>query len=123
MEIARLHKGETHLRRDQRLRYEYLGKTDAQTQAMQIKHWVRVANSTVLTLVELGKELSYVIQDKLVDLGKKFTFYLEFMVGKAQSSTDSEHMSEVQLSLIANNLAGHGGLTCLNIFGQRTDNC
>ena len=114
VEITRHHTGETHLRRDQRWRYEHLGETNPITG--QVTHLVRDKHGRVLESVELEREIPKFINAELVDLGEKYPFYSDFLAGRDHMSTGPEKRLETQLSLITNYLAKHGNLAFLKSF-------
>ena len=48
-----------------------------------------------------------------MDIGVKYPFYHEFIAGRTSASTGPDDKAAIQLSLIANYLVKHGGLTFL----------
>ena len=114
VEITRHHKGEAHLRRDQRWRYEHLRETNPVTG--QVSHFVRDRRGRVLGTVELEREIPKFINAELVDLGEKYPFYSDFLAGRDHMSTGPEKRLETQLSLVTNYLVKHGNLTFLKSF-------
>ena len=80
MEILCHHRTERHLRRHQRWRYEHLRSVDPVTNKLQ--HRVRGRNGKLLSKIELARELPKFIHTELVDTGKRFPFYHDFVEGR-----------------------------------------
>ena len=114
VEITRHYSRETHLRRDQRWRYEHLGETNSVTG--QITHFVRDNTGKVLEEADLEREIPKFINADLVDLGEKYPFYHEYLAGRAHMSTGPAKRFEIQFGLIASSLAKHGNMAFLRSF-------
>ena len=98
-EIVRHYQSESHLRRDQRWRYEHLGR------CIKIigvtTHAVRGRDGHVLTALELEKEKPLFEFAPLMYIGPRFPFYEEHMAGVGGLSNPEDVRVSTQISLIA----------------------
>ena len=78
-EIIRHYQSDSHLRKDQRWRFEYLAKTNEITGVTS--HEVRGRDGHVLTPLELEREKPLFIDAPLVDIGDKYPFFDDYMAG------------------------------------------
>ena len=76
-EIVRHYQSEGHLRKDQRWRYEHLGKLDKISGTTV--HAVREKDGHILPAFELEKEKPLFETAPLVDISPRFPFYDEYM--------------------------------------------
>ena len=97
-EIIRHHQSEAHLRKDQRCRYEHLGKKDKITGV--IKHEVRVRDGHILTAMELEKEKLLFESAVLVDIGPKYPFYGEYLQRMGCNTTPADVRLGTQIYLL-----------------------
>ena len=97
-EIIRLFRYETHLRKDQRWKFEYLTKVNEVTGVTS--HEVRGKDGHILTPLELEKEKPLFIDAPLVDVGDKYPFYDEHMAGIGAFTNPTETRASMQISLI-----------------------
>ena len=113
-EILRHHSRETHLRKDQRWRYEYLYSVDP---VKRVKvHQVRGKDGKLLTPYQLEFELPLFINAPLVEIGQKLPFYDEYMAGTDYMSSSSSNRARVQLSVLAKFLPSSGDIEVLKSF-------
>ena len=64
-----------------------------------------------LTKTELAKELPKVIQVELVDIGKQFTFYDDFIQRRTTASVPPESRARTQLCMAADFIQSQGDLS------------
>ena len=91
-EIVRHYQSESHLRKDQRWRYEHLRRTDQLTGVVSYK--VRGKDGQVLTPFEIEKEKPLFENVPLVDIGCKYPFYDEYVtgIGSVTNTTELRHL-------------------------------
>ena len=111
MEILRHHRTEKHIRRDQRWRYEHLKSTDPVT--LKTQHRVRGRNGKILSKMELAKELPEFMNVELVDIGKRFPFYGDFVRGRTTPLITLESRARTQLSMVADFIQSHDDIAIL----------
>ena len=97
-EIIRHYQSESHLRKDQRWRFEHLRSVDKVTG--QLRHEFRGRDGHILTALELEKEKPLFENAVLVDIGDKHPFYDDYMAGVTSSSSFEEIRLCTQISLI-----------------------
>ena len=97
-EIVRNYQSESHLREDQRWRYEHLRRTDQVTGIVTKE--VRGKDGQVLTLFELEKEKPLFEDAPLVDIGCKYPFFDEYMAGIGSVTNPAEIRLAMQISLV-----------------------
>ena len=97
-EIIRHYQAESHLRKDQRWRFEHLRSVDKITG--QLRHEVRGRDGHILTALELEEEKPLFENAVLVDIGDKHPFYDDYMAGVTSSSSFEEIRLCTQISLI-----------------------
>ena len=110
-EIIRHYSSEGHLRRDQRWRFEHLGKVDKISG--NVIHSVRGRNGHILTPFELEKEKPLVESVPLVDIGPRFPFYDEYMSSAGGLTNFEDIRSGTQISLIGRFVPYFGDLATL----------
>ena len=110
-EILRNHWTETHLRKDQRWRYEYLYKIDSYTKAR-----IPQVRGKLLTPFQLALEIPKFKDVELVDIGGKLPFYDEYMAGADHMSSSSENRARIQISVLGRFLLTYGDMNILRIF-------
>ena len=111
LEILRNHRPEKHLRKDQRWRYEHLKSVPAVTGKVQ--HRVRGRNGKVLSKIELAKEFPHFIHAELVDNGKRFPFYDDFVKGTATTLVTPASRAKTQIHLVGDFVQHQGDLSVL----------
>ena len=116
VEILRHHRTEKHLRRDQRWRYEYLRSVDPVTG--KILHRVRGRNGKILSKVEMAQELPKFIHTELVDVGKRFPFYEDYLKGSTTALVTPLSRSKTQICLVGD-FQRQGDLTVLRNLWSR----
>ena len=97
-EIVRHYQSESHLRKDQRWRYEHLRLVDPVTG--QVRHEVRGKDGRVLTPVELEREKPLFENAVLVDIGDKHPFYDDYIAGTTATPSSEEIRICTQISLV-----------------------
>ena len=97
-ESLRHHRSEKHLRRDQWWMYEHLKSVDPV--GGRVQHRVCGRNGKVLTKIEAAKELPNFIHLELVDIGEKYSFYDDFIQGRATALVTPESLARTQFSIV-----------------------
>ena len=110
-EIVRHYQNESHLRKDQRWRYEHLGKLDKITGTTV--HAVRGKDGHVLTAFELQKEKPLFETAPLVDIGPRYPFYDEYMASAGGLASPDDVRLGTQISLIGRLVPYSGDITLL----------
>ena len=113
-ELKRHYRRETHLRKDQKWRYENLVDVDPITKVST--PLVRDKFGNLLKGSALQAELPHFIDEELVDIGPKFPFYEDFIMGLNPSQTSVESKASLQLSVFGHFLRGSGNLSFLRSF-------
>ena len=116
-ELLRHYQKESHLRKDQRWRYEHLGTDDNTTG--EVLHDVRGKDGHILTPLELAKELPLFIIAPLVDIGDKMPFFDDFRANQHALGNPEEHRQAAQISLICNFVLSDGNLGLLQTVWGR----
>ena len=98
-EIVRHFQCESHIRKDQRWRFEYLKKKDKIT-GCEI-HEVRGKMGQVLTPWELEKEKPFFMKAPLVETGCSYPFYEDYMAGLGSIAGQEEIRLCVLISMVA----------------------
>ena len=111
LEILRHHGTEKHIRRDQIWRYEHLKSTDPIT--LKTQHRVRGRNGKILSKIELAKGLPKFIHMELVDIGKRFPFYKDFIRGRTTPLITPESRARTQWGMVADFIQSHGDIAIL----------
>ena len=102
---------ESHLRKDQRWRYEHLRRTYQVTGI--VTYEVRGKASQVLTPFELEKEKPLLEDAPLVDIGCKYPFFDEYMAGIGSVTNPAEIRLAMQISLVGHFVPVCGDLQLL----------
>ena len=113
-ELKRHYRRESHLRKDQRWRYEHLRIIDPYSKVST--PMVRDKHGVLLKGVALEAEMPLFINEELVELGPKFPFYEDFIMGRNPTQTSAETKATVQLSVFIRFLHGSGNLPFLRSF-------
>ena len=110
-EIVRHYQSETHLRKDQRWRYEHLSRVDKISG--QTVNAVRGKDGHLLSALELEKEKPRFESAPLVDIGPRFPFYDDYMASAGGIACPEDLRLGTQLSLIGRAVPHFGNLTIL----------
>ena len=110
-EISRRYSSEGHLRKDQRWRFEHLGKVDKISG--NVIHSVRGRDGHILTPFELEKEKPQFESVPLVDIGPRFPFYDEYMSSAGGLTNFEDIRSGTQISLVGRFVPYFGDLATL----------
>ena len=110
-EIIRHYRSEGHLRKDQRWRFEHLGKVDKISG--NVIHSVRGRDGQIFTPFELEREKPLFESVPLVDIGPRFPFYDEYMSGAGGLTNFEDIRSGTQISLIGRFVPYFGDLATL----------
>ena len=110
-EIVRHYRSEGHLRKDQRWRFEHLGKVDKISG--NVIHSVRGRDGQILTPFELEKERPLFESVPLVDIGPRFPFYDEYMSSAGGLTNFEDIRSGTQRSLVGRFVPYFGDLATL----------
>ena len=107
-EIIRHYQGESHLRKDQRWRFEHLGVTDQITGITQ--NQVRGRDGYILTPLELEREKPYFENAPLVNVGEKFPFYDDYIANTGSHQTTEDQRASAQIALIGSFIPHDGNI-------------
>ena len=110
-EIVRHYQSETHLRKDQRWRFEHLSRVDKLSG--QTVHAVRGKDGHLLSALELEKEKPHFESAPLVDIGPRFPFYDDYMASAGGIACPEDLRLGTQLSLIGRAVPHFGNLAIL----------
>ena len=110
-EIIRHYQGESHLRKDQRWRFEHLGVTDQITGITQ--HQVRGRDGHILTPLELEREKPYFENAPLVNVGEMFPFYDDYIANTGCQQTTEDQRASAQIALIGSFIPHDGNILLL----------
>ena len=110
-EIIRHYQGESHLRKDQRWRFEHLGVTDQLTGITQ--HQVRGRDGHILTPLELEREKPYFENAPLVNVGEMFPFYDDYIANTGCQQTTEDQRASAQIALIGSFIPHDGNILLL----------
>ena len=116
-EIIRHYQGETHLRKDQRWRFEHLSVTDKVTGVT--KHQVRGKDGHILTPLELEREKPLFENAPLVDVGEKYPFYDEYITNSESQQTTEDQQASTQIALVGNFVPYDGNISLLQTLCSR----
>ena len=93
-EILRHYATESHLRKDQRWRYEYLTTGDPVTK--RTRYHKRGRDGKVLTNYQVQLELPHFIKSELLDIGENLPFYEEAMTGEDHMAASPQKMARLR---------------------------
>ena len=113
-ELRRHYRRESHLRKDQRWRYENLQQITPVTKVET--PLVRDKTGVLLKGAAWQAELPFFMDEELVDIGPKYPFYEDYILGRDPSQTSAESKASVQLSLFGRFLQGGSRLSFLRSF-------
>ena len=116
-ETVRHYQSESHLRKDQRWRYEHLRRTDQVTE--MVSYEVRGKDGQVLTPFELEKEKPLFGNKPLVNIGCKYPFYDEYMAGIGSVTNPTEVRLAMQISLVGHLVPICGDLQLLQTLWKQ----
>ena len=111
-EIIRHYQSEAHLRKDQKWRFEHLGRIGKFT-GLTV-HAVRGKDGRILSALELEKEKPLFLSAPLVDIGQRFPFYEYYMAGIGGLNDPEDVRLGTQISLIGRFVPHFGNLTILD---------
>ena len=110
-EIVRHYQSEAHLRKDQRWRFEHLGKVDKLT-GLTV-HAVRGKDEHLLSALELEKEKPLFETAPLIDIEPQFPFYDDYMANAGRLTNLQDVRLGTQISLIGGTIPHFGNLALL----------
>ena len=114
LEILRHHRGEKHLRRDQRWRYEHLKAADPITGKVQ--HRVSGRDGKLLNKLKPADKQPKFFHAELVDIEERFLFYDDFMKGHTtDEQVTPEARAKTQICIIADFIKTQGDLSSSEI--------
>ena len=113
-ELVRHYQRKSHLRIDQRWRYEHLRRYDLVSGVP--KHYVRGFDGKLLDHVELQRELPLFENAQLVEIGARLPYYGDYIQGLQHSGVTFEDRASIQLSIFCKFLPCCSNLTFLSHF-------
>ena len=116
-EIIRHYQSETHLRKDQRWRFERLSVTDKVTGIT--RHQVRGKHGHILTPLEVEREKPLFENAPLVDVGEKYPFYDEYMANSESQQTAEDQRASTQVDLVGSFVPYDGNISLLQALWSR----